>query len=292
MRRPGAPQPGLASRAESGTPSPHSTTTELGTTVSSTPASVNATNQFAGSVQAATGTPTFTVVATDPSSNTRTNTYQVTVSGSPTSFTYDPNGNMTGDGTKTYQWDAENRLVAVLQGAATIASFAYDGKGRRTQKTAGAVTHLYVYEGPNIIEERIGSTQTLDYVQGPDVDQVLAQRDQSATVSYYLADHLGSIVQTTNISGAVTLTREYDPWGNLLQGGTTAGYAFTGREWDAEIGRYYYRARYYDAQAGRFISEDPIGLKGGTNFYGYVFSTQSCSRIQLVITASTVRVRV
>jgi RHS repeat-associated protein len=89
-------------------------------------------------------------------------------------------------------------------------------------------------------------------------------------VSYYLVDHLGSIVQTTNASGAVTLTREYDPWGNALQGSTSAGYAFTGREWDPETNLYYYRARYYDPKLGRFINEDPIGFAGGVNFYAYL----------------------
>ena len=49
-------------------------------------------------------------------------------------------------------------------------------------------------------------------------------------------------------------------------------YAYTAREWDPEIGLYYYRARYYDPKQGRFISEDPIGLKGGVNFYSYVRS--------------------
>jgi RHS repeat-associated protein len=45
--------------------------------------------------------------------------------------------------------------------------------------------------------------------------------------------------------------------------------AFTGREWDPETGFYYYRARYYDPKVGRFISEDPIGLAGGSNSYTY-----------------------
>lgn len=47
--------------------------------------------------------------------------------------------------------------------------------------------------------------------------------------------------------------------------------AFTGREWDPETGLYYYRARYYDAKVGRFISEDPIGFDGGVNLYAYVY---------------------
>jgi RHS repeat-associated protein len=57
----------------------------------------------------------------------------------------------------------------------------------------------------------------------------------------------------------------------MASGASTAGYAFTGREWDPETGLYYYRARYYDPKIGRFISDDPIGLAGGdVNLYAYV----------------------
>jgi RHS repeat-associated protein len=48
-------------------------------------------------------------------------------------------------------------------------------------------------------------------------------------------------------------------------------FAYTGREWDGETGQYYYRARYYDAAVGRFISEDPIGfIAGDGNINRYV----------------------
>jgi YD repeat-containing protein len=49
----------------------------------------------------------------------------------------DPNGNLTGDGTKTYEWDANNKLIAVKQGGSTLASFTYDSGGRRATKAAG-----------------------------------------------------------------------------------------------------------------------------------------------------------
>ncbi len=208
-------------------------------TVSGAPASVNASNQFTGSAQVGTGTQSFTVVAMDPSGNTRTNTYQVTVSGTAQTLVYDANGNLCAkggttctNGTTIYEWDAENRLVDVKQGSTTLASFVYDAQGRRAQKVAGGITHSYVYDGRNIIEERLSTGQTYDYVQGPGIDRPLAQRNQAGVVSYYLADHLGSVAQTTSNAGAVTLTREYDPWGNLLQGSATGGYAFTGREWE------------------------------------------------------------
>lgn len=89
-------------------------------------------------------------------------------------------------------------------------------------------------------------------------------------VSYYLADHLGSIIQESSTAGAITLEREYDPWGVLTQGASTSGYAFTGREWDSVSGLNYLRARYYKSESGAFLTEDPIGFDGGDNFFSYV----------------------
>jgi RHS repeat-associated protein len=66
----------------------------------------------------------------------------------------------------------------------------------------------------------------------------------------------------------------YDSFGNLVGQSNAAvdtRYRFTGREFDGETGLYYYRARYYDAQVGRFIGTDPIGFNGGdANLYRYV----------------------
>jgi RHS repeat-associated protein len=261
----------LTSRQPGGTLLFRGTLSEQATvTVQGKPTQVAPDNSFAAPAQVSSGATNVEVAATDPSGNTRTNTYQVTESGSTTTYTYDQNGNLTADGTRTFNWDAENHLTRVTQGASELARFTYDGQGRRAQKIAGGVTHTYIYDGGNIIEERLSSGQTYDFVQGPGVDRPLAMRDQASVVSYYLADHLGSIAQTTSAAGAVTLTREYDPWGNPIQGSATAGYAFTGREWDPEIQAYYYRARFYEPTLARFLSADPLGHAGGINPYTYV----------------------
>src|SRR5512147_28898 len=142
----------------------------------------------------------------------------------------DANGNLTSDGTKTYSWNALNQLVEVKEGSTTVATFEYDGAGRRTEKAAGGITHTYIYDDEDIIEERISgsSTDTIRYYHGEEIDEPLARKNAADVVTYYLADHLGSVVQESSAAGAITLEREYDSWGVLSQGTSTSGYGFTG----------------------------------------------------------------
>lgn len=236
-------------------------------TLGSQPAVVSSTNAFSGTVPVASGTSQVAVQARDYSGNVRTNTYEVTQAGAAKTFNYDANGNLIGDGSRTYEWDAENRLITVKQGGTSLASFTYDGRGRRSTKVAGGVTTTYVYDSAQFLEERPSSASTKRYVYGIGIDRPLAQI-VGGTTTYNVADHLGSLVRTTDSLGAAALARQYDPWGKPIQGSSTSGYAFTGREWDAESGLYYYRARYYDANVARFISVDPASSALAAYSYG------------------------
>lgn len=184
----------------------------------------------------------------------------------------DSNGNLTQktEGTDIwgYEWNAENQLTRVTKNTVEQSRFSYDPEGRRVEKVAGGVTTTYTYDREDIIREVRGAT-TLKYMQGAGIDAPLAV-DDGTTFTYLHADGLGSIAKVTNASGAVTLTRQYDAWGNPEVSAGEAGFAFTGREWDPEIGLYYYRARYYSGTVGRFISEDPIGVRDDINLYRYV----------------------
>ena len=95
-------------------------------------------------------------------------------------------------------------------------------------------------------------------------------RMSSGTATSLLADGLGSTAVLSNSSATTTATYAYSPYGDTAKTGSdSTPLDYTGRENDGATGLYYYRARYYSPQLGRFISEDPIGIGGGSNFYAY-----------------------
>ena len=87
-----------------------------------------------------------------------------------------------------------------------------------------------------------------------------------------LQDQLGSTRAIVDQSGNIVQTIQYDAFGKaLLDGQALTRYLFTGREVDSQTGLYYYRARYYDATIGKFVSEDPIGFRSNdVNLSRYV----------------------
>ncbi|MBK8813144.1 MAG: hypothetical protein IPN69_20780 [Acidobacteria bacterium] len=107
------------------------------------------------------------------------------------------------------------------------------------------------------------------YQNGLGIDSKL-KLSSNGVSKYFLADHLGSTNALTDSSGTILEQTAYDSFGNATNQLSTR-YAFTGREFDNFTGLHYYRARWYDGNLGRFISEDPIGFAGGdVNLYGYV----------------------
>jgi RHS repeat-associated protein len=108
------------------------------------------------------------------------------------------------------------------------------------------------------------------YAQGQNIDEPLAMLRSSAT-SFFNADGLGSVSSLTNTTASLAQTYTYDSFGKLTSssGSLTNPFQYTGRELDSETGLYFYRARYYDSNSGRFLGEDPIRFDGGINFYVY-----------------------
>jgi RHS repeat-associated protein len=97
--------------------------------------------------------------------------------------------------------------------------------------------------------------------------------EQGSNIYYYHKDGLGSVTELTDANGNVVKTYDYKGFGEIhTQTGTVVQpFAFTSREYDSESGLYFYRGRYYDPKAGRFINRDPIGFAGGdVNLFRYV----------------------
>ncbi|MBI3352216.1 MAG: hypothetical protein HY036_06525 [Nitrospirae bacterium] len=192
---------------------------------------------------------------------------QVQVNSATPNLIYDANGNLINDGINSYIWNARNQLVAV-SGNVT-ASFQYDALGRRISKTINGTRTNYQYDKKDIIAEINGGAVDSIYVRSLKIDEPLTRISPNGQ-EYYHSDALGSVFALTNVSGGTTVSYSYDPFGNTTQTGiSTNPFQYTGRENDND-GLYYYRARYYSPALQRFISEDPIGLKGGINFYAYV----------------------
>ncbi len=216
---------------------------------------------------------------------------------------HDVAGNMTSipqpaDLSSNYDatWDAWNRLVKLEDGTDTVAVYQYDGANRRIVKSvysAGSLDesrHVYYSSSSQALEERVDSSSdtqrqfvwNLGYVD----DLVLRDRDTTSNGTlderlYSLSDMRYSVMAMANASGTVVERFAYDAYGStsvmdsLFVSRSSSNYdwefRYTGSREDLETGLYYFRARYYSAHLGRFISRDPLGFVDGMSLYRAYF---------------------
>lgn len=193
--------------------------------------------------------------------------------------TYDSNGNLhtwyQSGSLQTYTYDSENRLVqAVNSGTGITSTYDYDGLGRRYSKTVAGVVTLYLLEGDEEIAE-LNSTGTLlrRYISGPGTDSRIVHAEginASEVKTYYHTNHQGSVVDMTDGNGNLQQQITYDEFGQSPAASTGEAFRYAGRRLDAETGLYYYRARYYAPQLGRFLQTDPVQYKDDIDLYTYV----------------------
>ncbi|MFQ5859670.1 MAG: RHS repeat domain-containing protein, partial [Anaerolineae bacterium] len=203
-------------------------------------------------------------------------------------LSYDANGNLveqitkaTGDRT-VHTYNVENQLIQVEKftvagGLSPVltALYRYDALGRRIAKEvtqAGATTITrYIYDNEDILLEFDGANVLqARYTHGRGIDEPLIMLRGTQSFFYH-ADGLGSVWDLTDAAGTSVRSYTYDSFGNLLSttGTLPNPYTYTARELDSETGLFFYRARYYHPQLGRFLQEDPVAFLGGINFYTY-----------------------
>jgi RHS repeat-associated protein len=193
--------------------------------------------------------------------------------------TYDDKGNLLTVSGKTLTWDLDNHLTSV-----DLTNFTYDAIGRRVSKGST----LFISHGQRVIEEYTKSAGSYSlersYVHGTYVDDILAKVEAGTTpvIHYYHCDRQYNVRGLTDASGNIDEFYAYTVYGKqtVMDGlgvdiGATAhnnNYGFTGRYLDSETNLWYFRARYFSDESGRFISRDPLGYVDGFGLYAGYFA--------------------
>jgi RHS repeat-associated protein len=126
-------------------------------------------------------------------------------------------------------------------------------------------TKQFVWNGTAISEERDANNAVTRrfYAQGEQI---------SGTNYFYTRDHLGSVREMIDSTGAIRARYDHDPYGyrTKLSGDLDASFAYTGHYFHQPSGLNVALHRAYDVSNGRWINRDPIGELAGINLYAYV----------------------
>lgn len=184
-------------------------------------------------------------------------------------------------------YDAWNRLVRRVRADGAVIDLGYDHSGNRVFKTVATATNAtftaYLVDANSLTgyaqvleelrEDGLGGLEVFrTYAVGHDVlSQTTPDSSFIPHTSYFLYDGQGSVWGLADESGAVTDYYAYDAFGIQLYesgDGTANSIRYTGEQFDADLGQYYLRARYYEPARGRFwtmdsfegFNADPISL--------------------------------
>jgi RHS repeat-associated protein len=203
-------------------------------------------------------------------------------------YAYDAWGNLiekrSGMGKlQTFVYDCENRLVkaeTLVNGKLeSTGSYRYDSLGRRVAKVSevnGKTEHKhFLWQGLRMLREESPGQSSL-YVYEPGSYAPLARVDQAEgeeqKLYYFHTDQIGTPLEMTDREGQIVWQATYKAWGaieKLAVNDVEQNLRFQGQYFDDETGLHYNTFRYYDPEVGRFVTQDPIALAGGLNFYSY-----------------------
>ncbi|WP_459212002.1 RHS repeat-associated core domain-containing protein [Aquimarina rhabdastrellae] len=187
-----------------------------------------------------------------------------------TMFAYDRNGNTTTKGGTQYSYDVYDRLVGVSK-AGYSAEYKYDAFGNRREKTVNGTVQHFVLDILGLSRVLVETDQNGNYqnyyVYGLGL---ISRTDTNNTTHYYHDDFRGSVIAMTDASEELTHKYAYDDFGKVLQieEANFNPYRYVGVygiQYEEED-LYFMRARYYNPNVGRFLTEDPIWA---TNLYPY-----------------------
>jgi RHS repeat-associated protein len=201
-------------------------------------------------------------------------------------YRYDGHGNLVekvlSDGASwKYLWTPSGRLAEVVRPDGKRVTFAYDALGRRVRKEFDGTVTEFVWDGDDLVHERVskaGDVQPLvTWLFEPGSFAPVAKFEGRKRFSV-VTDHLGTPSMLMNEAGKLAWKAQLDIYGVLKEQragveereATRNPWRYPGQYEDRETGLYYNRFRYYDAESGRYMREDPIGLAGGLALFTYV----------------------
>ena len=243
----------------------------------------------------ANGANSFTSIAQNVYGLLATNTLTLSL---PTnvSLTYDNNGNLTNDGTRSFAYDADNQLTNVTLAGSWRSDFVYDGMNRRRierdfvwQSGVWRQTNEihYIYDGSLILQERDASNHVLvTYTRGLDfsgslksaggIGGLLARTDTNSS-TFYHTDGSGNITTLMDVRQNIVARYLYSPFGQLLaKWGALANaneMQFSSVPQQILSGLSFYTHRGYNPNLQRWLSQDPIGEWGGIDVYESFFNS-------------------
>jgi RHS repeat-associated protein len=184
-------------------------------------------------------------------------------------------------------WDFDNRMKSADtdNDSAADVFYEFDALGRRVARDDGTQDTIFVQVGQQTIADYVSGTAAASpettYAWGSYIDELILRTEPNGTDLYYHRNQQYSTYAVTNSTGDIQERYAYSPYGELTitdASGTTrsastndTSYTYTGREWDADLGLYHFRARMYHARSGRFCSRDPIGYVEGMSQYRAYF---------------------
>ena|GEM_PF-812434 len=199
-------------------------------------------------------------------------------------YRYDELGNLRGKTTAhgeewIYNWNAAGLLAEVVRPDGDVVRFAYDALRRRVRKSFRGQTTHWVWDGNKPLHEwtelELNGQNTDDVITWLFEDSSFAPLAKLAGQKRYsiLTDQLGTPLEMLDEQGRQTWASELNSYGKRRQlhgDAQDCPFRYQGQYEDVETGLYYNRFRYYDPQAGVYVSQDPLGLEGGAALYGYV----------------------
>jgi RHS repeat-associated protein len=199
---------------------------------------------------------------------------------------FDLEGNLTSGPQGTFKYDFKNRLVEADLASGTKLFYVYDPMNRLVEKTTevGATTKTEetLWEGWEPLARYVDGTLTEEDVSLGAPDSLIGYRVHNAdsTTSFYNlhTDLRGNTAGVTDQNALLVERDRYTPYGEVITtapGGAVLSSSktsrlFQGLSFDADLGWYYARNRYYDPREGRFVTQDPLGLSAGQNLYAFV----------------------